>query len=119
MTKQKKVIWIILGIIIFVFSVFLGLGYLGQITGGNSLIQRTEMNDKYVPEEITKYYPIENLNSKENLLSGRIEFISDENPITDLLNGVLSFHNYITPPLPAEQIISKIEIDTDGYNKLF
>ena len=37
MTKQKKVIWIILGIIIFVFSVFLGLGYLGQITGGNSL----------------------------------------------------------------------------------
>ena len=38
MTKQKKVIWIILGIIIFVFSVFLGLGYLGQITGGNSLI---------------------------------------------------------------------------------
>ena len=57
--------------------------------------------------------------AKENLLSGRIEFISDENPITDLLNGVLSFHNYITPPLPAEQIISKIEIDTDGYNKLF
>ena len=63
MTKQKKAIWVILGIIIFVFSVFLGLGYLGQITGGNSLIQRTEMNDKYVPEEITKYYPIEDLNS--------------------------------------------------------
>ena len=71
MTKQKKVIWIILGIIIFVFSVFLGLGYLGQITGGNSLIQRTEMNDKYVPEEITKYYPIEDLNSKESLLSDK------------------------------------------------
>ena len=46
MSKPKKVIWVILGIIIFVFSVFLGLGYLGQITGGNSLIQRTEMNDK-------------------------------------------------------------------------
>ena len=46
------------------FSVFLGLGYLGQITGGNSLIQRTEMNDKYVPEEITKYYPIEDLKLK-------------------------------------------------------
>ena len=71
MTKQKKVIWIILGIIIFVLSVFLGLGYLGQITGGNSLIQRTEMNDKYVPEEITKYYPIEDLNSKESLLSDK------------------------------------------------
>ena len=65
MTKQKKVIWIILGIIIFVFSVFLGLGYLGQITGGNSLIQRTEINDKYVPAEITKYYPIEDLNQKK------------------------------------------------------
>ena len=30
------------------------------------------MNDKYVPEKITKYYPIENLNSKENLLSDKI-----------------------------------------------
>lgn len=29
------------------------------------------MNDKYVPEKITKYYPIENLNSKENLLSDK------------------------------------------------
>ena len=38
MSKPKKVIWVILGIIIFVFSVFLGLGYLGQITGGNKLI---------------------------------------------------------------------------------
>ena len=31
MTKQKKAIWVILGIIIFVFSVFLGLGYLSII----------------------------------------------------------------------------------------
>ena len=38
MTKQKKAILVIFGIIIFVFSVFLGLGYLGQITGGNSLV---------------------------------------------------------------------------------
>ena len=83
MTKQKKVIWIILGIIIFVFSVFLGLGYLGQITGGNSLIQRTEMNDKYVPEEITKYYPIEDLNSKESLLS-------DENYANSIQDALLS-----------------------------
>lgn len=83
MTKQKKAIWVILGIIIFVFSVFLGLGYLGQITGGNSLIQRTEMNDKYVPEEITKYYPIENLNSKENLLS-------DENYANSIQDALLS-----------------------------
>ena len=29
MKKQKKAIFVILGIIIFVFSVFLGLGYLG------------------------------------------------------------------------------------------
>ena len=38
MNKQKKAIFVILGIIIFVFCGFLGLGYLGQITGGNSLI---------------------------------------------------------------------------------
>ena len=78
-TKQKKVVWIILGIIIFVFSVFLGLGYLGQITGGNSLIQRTEINDKYVPAEITKYYPIEDLNSKESLLSLALIYRNHQN----------------------------------------
>lgn len=83
MKKQKKAIFVILGIIIFMFSVFLGFGYLGQMTGGNSLIKRKEMNDKYVPEEITKYYPIENLNSKENLLS-------DENYANSIQEALLS-----------------------------
>lgn len=55
----------------------------------------------------------------ENLLAGKIEFQTDENPITDLLNGKIQFHNYITPPLPAEQIISTIELDTNGYDNLF
>lgn len=55
----------------------------------------------------------------ENILAGRIEFVAEENPITNLLDGKIQFHNYITPPLPAEQIISKIEIDPNGYNNLF
>ena len=106
MTKQKKVIWIILGIIIFVFSVFLGLGYLGQITGGNSLIQRTEMNDKYVPEEITKYYPIEDLNSKESLLSDK----NYANSIQDaLLSASIEFEQGEEYKTHIDKIIKEFE----------
>jgi len=83
MNKQKKTIFVIFGIIIFVFCVFLGLGYLGQITNGNSLIQKEEMCDKYVPEEITKYYPAKNLNSNEDLLS-------DENYANSIQEALLS-----------------------------
>ena len=106
MTKQKKAIWVILGIIIFVFSVFLGLGYLGQITGGNSLIQRTEMNDKYVPEEITKYYPIENLNSKENLLSDK----NYANSIQDaLLSASIEFEQGEEYKAHIDKVIKEFE----------
>ncbi len=109
MTKQKKVIWIILGIIIFVFSVFLGLGYLGQITGGNSLIQRTEMNDKYVPEEITKYYPIEDLNSKESLLSDK----NYANSIQDaLLSASIEFEQGEEYKTHIDKIIKEFETKT-------
>ena len=109
MSKPKKVIWVILGIIIFVFSVFLGLGYLGQITGGNSLIQRTEMNDKYVPEKITKYYPIENLNSKENLLSDK----NYANSIQDaLLSASIEFEQGEEYKAHIDKIIRRLKTKT-------
>lgn len=57
--------------------------------------------------------------AKENILYGKIEFLGDENSTTDLLDGVIQFHNYITPPMPAEKIVSQIELDTDGYENLF
>ncbi len=43
-----------------------------------------------------------------------ITFNEDENPTTDLLNGKLTFHQYITPYPPAEQIEDVIEFDPNA-----
>ena len=43
-----------------------------------------------------------------------ITFIEDENPTTDLLNGKITFHQYITPFTPAEDIEDIIEFDPDA-----
>lgn len=53
------------------------------------------------------------------LLGGRMEFLSSENATTDLENGTIAFHTYMTPPTPAEQIDNKLEYDTDYLATLF
>ncbi|MBP0983092.1 MAG: phage tail sheath subtilisin-like domain-containing protein [Oscillospiraceae bacterium] len=53
------------------------------------------------------------LKTAEHLLGGRIEFISDENPTTDLMAGKLKFHLYITPPSPAKEMEFTLEYDAD------
>ncbi len=45
-----------------------------------------------------------------------IQYIQDENPTTDLLNGKLTFHQYITPYPPAEHIEDIIEFDPDALS---
>ena len=45
------------------------------------------------------------------IIDSWIEFDLDENPITDLLNGKITFHQHYTPPLPAEQIVNILEFD--------
>ena len=40
-----------------------------------------------------------------------ITFLEDENPTTDLMNGKITFHQYITPFPPAEYIQDIIEFD--------
>ena len=40
-----------------------------------------------------------------------ITFLGDENPTTDLMNGKITFHQYITPFPPAEHIQDIIEFD--------
>lgn len=40
-----------------------------------------------------------------------IAFDEDENPVTDLINGKITFHQYITPFVPAEDIENVIEFD--------
>ena len=55
----------------------------------------------------------------EALLGGRVEFREDENAYTDLLNGIIKFHLFITPPVPAEVIEGILEYDPDYLSVLF
>lgn len=43
------------------------------------------------------------------MLGARIEFLQDENPTTELLDGHYVFHLYIAPPTPAEWLDFKLE----------
>ena len=41
----------------------------------------------------------------------RITYSEDENPITDILNGKIQFHQYLAPYTPAEDILNVLEFD--------
>ena len=53
------------------------------------------------------------------LLAGRVEIHEDENPTTDLLAGIIKFHLYLTPAIPAENISFILEYDTNALSALF
>ena len=53
------------------------------------------------------------------LLGARVEFHEDENPTTNLLDGIIKFHTYFTPPTPAREIDNVIEYDPAYYETLF
>jgi Bacteriophage tail sheath protein len=53
------------------------------------------------------------------LLKGIIEFLQVENPMTNLMQGKITFHYLVTPPLPAEDIENNFEFDVSGLNNLF
>lgn len=57
--------------------------------------------------------------SRGFILGGRIEFNESENPTTDLLNGIIRFHKYRTPPIPAQEIDSVSEYDVSYFESLF
>ncbi|WP_342563197.1 phage tail sheath family protein [Paenibacillus sp. FSL R7-0345] len=46
------------------------------------------------------------------LLGGRVEFNASENQAADLMAGKITFHLYITPPGPAQEISFQLEYDT-------
>lgn len=46
-----------------------------------------------------------------HLLGGRCELLSEENPITDLMAGIIRPHIYIGVPVPAQQIDFIVEYD--------
>ena len=62
---------------------------------------------------------INSLAAIEALLGGRVEFREDENAYTDLLNGILKFHIFITPPVPAEVIEGVFEYDPEYLSALY
>lgn len=51
--------------------------------------------------------------SQEYLLGARVELKGSENPLTSLLAGIISFHIYLTPPVPAQEICFTLEFDVD------
>lgn len=57
--------------------------------------------------------------AQECILGGEIKFLEDENPITDLMDGIAKFHVYITPPSPNREIDFILEYDVSNLEKLF
>lgn len=53
------------------------------------------------------------------ILGGRVEFRDDENPVTNLMDGIIKFHTYITPCAPAREIENVLEYDPAYFETLF
>lgn len=53
------------------------------------------------------------------ILGGRVEFNASENPASDLMDGKMKFHVYVTPPSPAQAIDFVLEYDTSYFAALF
>ena len=45
------------------------------------------------------------------LLGGRVVMLESENPVTNLMAGIVKFHVYMTPPSPAQEIDFVLEYD--------
>lgn len=59
------------------------------------------------------------LTADEVILGGRIEFLEEENPVTDLMAGIAHFHIYMTPPSPAKELDYVLEYDVSYLETLF
>ncbi len=59
------------------------------------------------------------LSAREYILGGRIEFLENENPTTDLMDGIIRFHVYVAPPGPAREIDFILEYDPQYLQVLF
>lgn len=57
--------------------------------------------------------------AREYLIAATIEFREDENPITDLSDGISRFHLTVTPPSPNRDIEFIVEYDPTALSALF
>ena len=53
------------------------------------------------------------------ILGGRLEFVQAENPTTALIDGIATFHLYVTPPAPARELEFVLEYDVNYLQTLF
>ena len=53
------------------------------------------------------------------ILGGRVEMSEAENPTTNLMQGIVKFHVYITPPSPAQEIDFTLEYDVSYLEEAF
>ena len=59
------------------------------------------------------------LAARQYILGGRLEFLESENPATSLMDGVATFHLYMTPPSPNREIEFTLEYDVSYLETLF
>jgi phage tail sheath protein FI len=57
--------------------------------------------------------------SREIILGGRVAFLESDNPVTDVMDGIVRFHVYVTPPSPAREIDFIVEYDPDYIQELY
>ena len=57
--------------------------------------------------------------SREYLLGAEVQFLEEENPLTDLLAGIFRVHTKLTPPVPAQDIEDILEYETSYFKRLF
>lgn len=59
------------------------------------------------------------LAARQYILGGRVEFLETENSTLDLMDGILRFHLYVTPPSPNREIDFILEYDPEYLSTLF
>lgn len=57
--------------------------------------------------------------ARQFILGGRVEFLEEENPLTDLIDGIYKFHLFLTPPTPGRELRGLFEFDPEYFNTLF
>ena len=104
-----------------VISVRRMFDYIGN-TFINTMWQKTDqpMTVRLIRETVNSFnLYLNGLTAREMILGGRIEFREDENPRTSIAAGKLTFHLYITPPMPAESIEGILEYDAENLDILY
>ena len=58
---------------------------------------------------------LDGLTSAGALNGGRVEWFAEENPLTNIIDGIVKFHVFMCPPTPAETIEFWVEFDPSYF----